>query len=191
MVHMELEGYRHHRPRNPCACHAKRIISNPLQIHHTCQRFWRLYELLHLSFFFLQRIEILALATRNALFQILFKSTMPANVLASSRTPVPTFFCNISKSLCLPREKHFQPPKTSRAPGILKILISKSLSRAGVVQILRSSISKNFPLPPILKDFEVTILVNSFSKSAPNPRDFNDFDFQIALARRRGANFIW
>ena len=28
------------------------------------------------------------------------------------------------------------------------------------------------------------------SKSAPNPRCFNDFDFQIALARRRGANFV-
>ena len=30
----------------------------------------------------------------------------------------------------------------------------------------------------------------STSKSAPNPRCFNDFDFQIALARRRGANFV-
>ena len=51
--------------------------------------------------------------------------------------------------------------------GALTILASKSLSRAGVVQILGSSTSK----------------------SAPNPRYFNDFDFQIALARRRGANF--
>ena len=77
-------------------------------------------------------------------------------------------FCNVSKSLRLPRETHFEPPKTSRAPGALTILTSKSLSRAGVVQILRSSTSK----------------------SAPNLSVFNDFDFRIALARRRGANFV-
>ena len=44
----------------------------------------------------------------------------------------------------------------------------KSLSRAGVLQILRSSTSKSAPVMPV----------------------FNDFDFQIALARRRGANFV-
>ena len=49
----------------------------------------------------------------------------------------------------------------------LTILTFKSLSRAGVVQILRSSTSKSAPTPPV----------------------FNDFDFRIALARRRGANF--
>ena len=54
-----------------------------------------------------------------------------------------------------------------RACHVLTILTSKSLSRAGVVQILRSSTSKSAPTPPV----------------------FNDFDFQIALARRRGANF--
>ena len=54
-----------------------------------------------------------------------------------------------------------------RTCHFLTILTSKSLSRAGVVQILRSSTSKTAPTPPV----------------------FNDFDFQIALARRRGANF--
>ena len=43
----------------------------------------------------------------------------------------------------------------------------KSFLRAGVVQILTASTSK----------------------SAPTLSVFNDFDFQIALARRRGANF--
>ena len=76
-------------------------------------------------------------------------------------------FCNLSKSLRLPRKTHFQPPKTPRAPSVLTILTSKSISRAGVVQILTTSTSK----------------------SAPNLLVFNDFDFQIALARRRGANF--
>ena len=55
-----------------------------------------------------------------------------------------------------------------RTHGVLTILTSKSVSRADVVQILSMSTFK----------------------SAPNPRCFNDFDFQIALARRRGANFV-
>ena len=112
-----VEGFkhRHHKARNHCACHAKRIVSEPLQIHHACQR-----------------------------------------------------FCNPHELLRLPRETHFQPPKTSRAPGVLTVLTSESFARAGVVQILRSSTSK----------------------SAPNLPRFNDFDFQIALARRRGANFV-
>ena len=62
---------------------------------------------------------------------------------------------------------NFELQKTSRDPGALTILISKSFSRAGVVQILATSTSE----------------------SAPAPSVFNDFDFQIALARRRGANF--
>ena len=102
-------------------------------------------------------------------FQSLVKSTTPANVFATfTNSCACHVFCNLSKSLHLPHKTDFQPPKTFRAPGVLTILTSKSLSRAGVVQILSSSTSK----------------------SAPNPRCFNDFDFQIALARRRGANFV-
>ena len=55
-----------------------------------------------------------------------------------------------------------------RTCQFLTILTSKSLSRAGVVQILSMSTSKSTPNMPV----------------------FNDFDFQIALARRRGANFV-
>ena len=113
--------------------------------------------------------EITAPATRNASFRSLFKSTTPANVFATlTNSCACHVFCNVSQSLRLPRETHFQPPKTSRAPGVLTILTSESFARAGVVQILRSSTSK----------------------SAPNLPRFNDFDFQIALARRRGANFV-
>ena len=50
----------------------------------------------------------------------------------------------------------------------LTISTSKSLSRAGVAQILSRSTSKSAPGMPV----------------------FKDFDFQIALARRRGANFV-
>ena len=93
-----VEGFkhRHRKARNPCACHAKRIISGPLQIPHACQRFCNPHELLRLPRI-LQRVEIPAPATQNTLWS---------------------------------------------------------------------------------------------SKNVPRPSVFNDFDFQIALARRRGANFV-
>ena len=61
-----------------------------------------------------------------------------------------------------------QLAKVLRTFQFLTILISKSFSRAGVVQILATSTSKSAPIMPV----------------------FNDFDFQIAVARRRGANFV-
>ena len=92
-----VAGFKHRLPkaRNPCACHAKRIVSDPLQIPHACQRFCNPHELLRLPRI-LQRVEIPAPATRNTLWT---------------------------------------------------------------------------------------------SKNVPRPSVFNHFDFQIALARRRGANF--
>ena len=87
--------HRHHKARNHCACHAKRIVPDPLQIQHACQRFCNPHELLRLPRI-LQRVEIPAPATRNTLWT---------------------------------------------------------------------------------------------SKNVPRPSVFNDFDFQIALARRRGAIF--
>ena len=112
--------------------------------------------------------EITAPATRNASSRSLFKSTTPANAFAAlTNSCACHVFCNLSKSLRLPRENHFERPKTSGAPGALTVLTSKSRSRAGWVQFLQKLTSK----------------------SAPNPRCFNDFDFQIALARRRAANF--
>ena len=59
--------HRHHRARNHCACHAKRIVSDPLQIPHACQRFCNPHELLRLPRI-LQRVEIPAPATRNTLW---------------------------------------------------------------------------------------------------------------------------
>ena len=112
------------------------------------------------------KTKILAPATRNASFRSLFKSSTPANVFATLTNSCACHaFCDVSKSLRLPREKHFGGPKTSRAPGALTILTSKSFSRASVVQILATSTSQS------------ALAV------------FNDFDFQIVLARRRGANF--
>ena len=58
--------HRHHRARNHCACHAKRIVPDPLQIHHACQRFCNPHELLRMPRI-LQRVAIPAPATRNTL----------------------------------------------------------------------------------------------------------------------------
>ena len=63
---VECFKHRHHKPQNPCACHAKPIVSDPLQIHHACQRFCDPDELLRLPRI-LQRVEIPAPATRNRL----------------------------------------------------------------------------------------------------------------------------
>ena len=87
--------HRHHKARNHCPCHAKCIVSEPLQIPHACQRFCNPHKLLRLPHI-LKRLEIPAPATRKALWT---------------------------------------------------------------------------------------------SKSGPRPWCFNDFDFQIVVARRRGANF--
>ena len=45
-----VANFKHRLPkaRNPCACHAKRIVSDPLQIPHACQRFCNPHELLRL-----------------------------------------------------------------------------------------------------------------------------------------------
>ena len=112
--------------------------------------------------------EILAPATRNASFPSLFKATTLANVFATLTNSCACHaFWNVLKSLRLPRQKHFEPQKVVRDPSVLTILTSKSFSCAGVIQILATSTSK----------------------SAPRLLIFNDFDFQIVLARRRGANF--
>ena len=54
------------RRKFPCACHAKSILSIPLQIHHACQCFCNPHELLPLPRIS-QRVETPAPATRKAL----------------------------------------------------------------------------------------------------------------------------
>ena len=81
---------------------------------------------------------------------------------------VPFFRINRSRAQAWCKFCRCQLPKVLRACQFLTISTSKSLSRAGVAQIL----------------------LRSTSKSAPGMPVFKDFDFQIALARRRGANFV-
>ena len=80
--------------------------------------------------------EILPPATRNASFRSLDLQLPPRlpTFFQPSRTPaLATYFAvNVSKSLRLPRETQFEGPKTPRAPGVLTILASELLSRAGV-----------------------------------------------------------
>ena len=119
--------HRHHKARSHCACHAKHIVPDPLEIHLACQRFCNPHELLCLPRI-LQCVEIPAPTTQNTLWS----------------------------------------SKNAPRPSVFNDLTSKSLSRTGVVQFLRSSTSK----------------------SPPKPSSFNDFHCQIALARRRSANFV-
>ena len=182
--------HRHHKARNHCACHAKRIVSEPLQIHHACQRFCNPHELLRLPRI-LQRVEIPAPATRNTLstsknvprpsvfndfdFQIVRARRRGANFakLNFQKCSEHAAWCLFFVKIALARRRggkfcRCQLAKVLRACQFLTISASKSLSRAGVAQILSRSTSKSAPGMPV----------------------FNDFDFQIALARRRGANFV-
>ena len=139
----------------------------------------------------------------------------------SKSAPTPQVFNDFDFQIALARRRGANFAKLNFQ--FLAISTSESLSRAGVVQILRSSTSKSAPTPPVFNDFDfridlarrrgahfaklhfqflaisaseslsragvVQILRSSTSKSAPTPQVFNDFDFQITLARRRGANF--
>ena len=63
----------------------------------------------------------------------------------------------MSKSLRLPREKHFEPQKVIGDPGALTVLISKSLSRYSVVQTFATGTSKSAPIMPVFNDFDYQI----------------------------------
>ena len=84
-------NHRHRKARNPCPCHAKRIVSEPLQIHHACQRFCNPHELVRLPRI-LKRIEIPAPATRKALW-------------ASKSGPRPWCFNDFDFQIVLPRRR--------------------------------------------------------------------------------------
>ena len=83
--------HRHHKARNHCACHAKRIVPDPLQIHHACQRFCNPHELLRLPRI-LQRVEIPAPATRNTLW-------------TSKNVPRPSVFNDFDFQIALARRR--------------------------------------------------------------------------------------
>ena len=84
------------------------------------------------------------------------------------RIHLPTFLATPTHS-CACRISTVRLSKNVPRPSVFAILTSKSLSRASVAQILRSSTSKTVP----------TLCVFFFY----------DFDFHIALACRRGAVF--
>ena len=103
--------------------------------------------------------------SRAGVVQILATST-------SKSALAPSVFNDFDFRIVLARRRgakfwRLQLPKVLRTSQFLTILTSESFWRAGVVQILATSTSK----------------------SALAPSVFNDFDFQMVLARRRGANF--
>ena len=189
--------HRHHKARNPCACHAKRIVSYPLQIHHACQRFRNPHELLRLPRI-LQRVEIPALATRNTLstsknvpstwcfndfdFQIVLARRRGANFakLNFQKCPDTASFWrfwlpNRSRAQAWCKFCRCQLPKVLRACQFLTILTSESLSRAGVVQILSTSWAAD---PPQLPLFGPTF------RSPSKPRNFGKTAFRAIPTRQ-------
>ena len=104
-----VRGFKHRfgKSRNPCACHAKSIVSD-LQIHHACQYLCTAPEPLRRPRI-LQRLETPAPATRNR---------FPNRSRATARRK---FYGNE----CL---------KVPRAWQFLTILISESFSHHNVVQ---------------------------------------------------------
>ena len=117
-------NHRHRKARNPCPCHAKRIVSEPLQIHHACQRFCNPHELVRLPRI-LKRIEIPAPATRKAIwtsksgprpwcfndfnFQIVLPRRRGANFILATSTsksaPRPSVFNDFDFQIVLPRRR--------------------------------------------------------------------------------------
>ena len=108
-------------------------------------------------------------------------------------------FCNVPKSLRLPRKMQFEPPKTSWAPSVLMVLTSKSLSLARawckfygaqLQKALRTHCALTILTSKSLSHHIVAQILRSWtSKSAPTPSVFNDFDFQIALSHSVGQIF--
>ena len=82
---------------------------------------------------------------RNASFQTLFKSTALANVFATlTNSCACRVFCNVSKSLRLPREKRFELPNTSRDRQFLTIWICKSRSRNEALKLQKRAFLRDF-----------------------------------------------
>ena len=103
--------------------------------------------------------------SRTGVVQILRSSTSNS---APTMQRVSFFRRNRSRAQAWYNFQEVQLPKVLPACQFLTIFISESLSRTGVVRILLSSTSNSAPSLPVL----------------------NGFDFQIALVRRRGANFV-
>ena len=109
-----------------CACHAKHIVSEPLQIYHAC--FCNPHKLLRLPRI-LQSAQIPAPATRKAL-------------RTSKNVPSTWCFNDFDFEIALARRRGANFEKTSKsAPNMQRgaFFSQKLLSRAGVVQILLTS----------------------------------------------------
>ena len=107
---------------------------------------------------------------------------------------VPFFRRNCSHAQAWCKFSEVELPKVLRLCRFLMIFTSKSLSRAGVVQILASSTSKTFPSMPILtiliseslsRTGVVQILSTSCSRSFAPPR-FSDLPLRTSKPRTYG-----
>ena len=185
------------RHTSSCNCNAKWFSKVTLPWHEICNPSTDVVS--DASNIDITKHEILAYTTRKGLFPTFFKASTPANGFATlTNSCTCHVFCNVSESLYVPHEKHFEPPKMPRDRQFLTILTSKSLWRHSVVKFCRAQLPRVLRTHGVLRILTskspwrrsvLQILRTPTSKSAPDLPVFNNFDFQIAVAPQRGANF--
>ena len=116
-----------------CACHAKFILADPLQMSHACQRFWIAAKPPRFAHFW-QGAQSLAPATQNGIW-------------TSKGAPYPSVFYTFDFEMCfapqwrtLFRRLNFQ--ECSEHVGYLRTLTSKCASRHNGVQLFFSHLAR-------------------------------------------------
>ena len=147
--------------------------------------------------------EIPAPATQKAPFRNLLKSTTLANVFATPTNSCTCHgFCNVLKSLHLPREMQFERQKTFRDRKFFNIFWRFWLPDWSRATALCKLCGSQFPKmlrtcseAPVFRQnhSRATAWCKFYGAQLPKARRtcqfFYDFNFQIALVPQRGANF--
>ena len=173
-----------------CACHARCIFADPLQMSHACHHFRKCYKTL--TFCPLLTLCIIPCACNAKRHLNVQKCSEPVSFLHFWLPNVlrATTACTFSKS---------QLPKVFRASCVLYILTSKCASRHTGVHFSSSQLPKVFwkrqfftffPSKCASRHNGVHFFNISTSKSAPNLVCFAHFDFEMCFAPQRGAIFL-
>ena len=127
-----------------CACHAKCIFAHPLQMSHTCHRFWTCYKTLTLCSLFARCAIPCACHAKTTSEpskwseHVVLLAFWPGNVLRAATA------CTFSTS---------EPPKVVRAWCVLYILTWQRALRHNGVHFFDIATSKSGPKNTVLRDF--------------------------------------
>ena len=134
-----------------CACHAKCIFEDPLQMSHACHRFWKCYKTLTFC-------------------------SLLTHIRTSTSAPYPSVFCTFDFKICFAPQRHalfrhlnFQ--KWSGA-GVLYILTSKCASRHNGVHFFDISTSKSGPVLVCFVHFDFEMCFAPQRRAAFRHRNF-------------------